>query len=195
MRLLDTDLPAPEIAVLQTLALWRPVFRDRLGEELGWSGYAIDLMQQRWGALRASLLLGSVWASWHFVALAQLGRSLEWIAWWSLWSVAARVIIVWFYNRAGGSVFGAAVYHASSNVAWQIFPAHGSYFKPRGMRAWVASKPADRTKACGPPSVGEPNRPEGARFVVALPIDGFWSKCRVSDWCTSLTMKQECGMR
>ena len=26
---------------------------------------------------------------------------------------------------------GAAVYHASSNVAWQMFPAHGSYFDPR----------------------------------------------------------------
>jgi membrane protease YdiL (CAAX protease family) len=50
-----------------------------LGEELGWSGYAIDLLQARWGALGAGILLGSVWAVWHFVPLAQVHRSPGWI--------------------------------------------------------------------------------------------------------------------
>jgi uncharacterized protein len=54
-----------------------------------------------------------------------------WIAWWSLWTVAARVIMVWLYNRTGGSVLAVTLDHASSNVCWQLFPIHGSYFDPR----------------------------------------------------------------
>jgi membrane protease YdiL (CAAX protease family) len=51
-----------------------------LGEELGWSGYALDPMQARWHALQAGILLGLVWAVWHWVPLVQVHRSAEWIA-------------------------------------------------------------------------------------------------------------------
>jgi len=89
-----------------------------LGEELGWSGYAIDPMQDRWNALPAALLLGLVWAVWHYVPLMQAGRSMAWIAWWSLSTVALRVILTWIYNNTGKSVFAAAMVHAMANFAW-----------------------------------------------------------------------------
>jgi len=37
-----------------------------IGEELGWSGYPIDPLKDRWGAFRASLVLGSVWVVWLY---------------------------------------------------------------------------------------------------------------------------------
>jgi hypothetical protein len=83
------------------------------------------------GALPASLLLGRVWAVIHFVPLLQVHRSLAWIAWWSLRTISARVIMVWLYNNTGKSVFGVALYHAASNVCWQTFPVHGSFLDPR----------------------------------------------------------------
>ena len=57
LRLTGTPLPAPDISFLPTLALFAVFFIGAVGEELGWSGYAIDPMQSRWWALRASLLL------------------------------------------------------------------------------------------------------------------------------------------
>lgn len=77
-------MPAPRITLVSALALFLIFFIGALGEELGWSGYALDPMQQRWGALAASVILGLVWATWHIAGLAQTQRSLEWIAWWSL---------------------------------------------------------------------------------------------------------------
>jgi membrane protease YdiL (CAAX protease family) len=124
-------VPAPQVSLLSVLLLSATFFAAGLGEELGWSGFAIDPLQNRCGALRASVLLGAVWAIFHFVALEQAHRSLEWISWWSLWTISARVIMVCIYNSTGKSVFGMALYHASSNVSWQLFPIHGSFFDPR----------------------------------------------------------------
>jgi membrane protease YdiL (CAAX protease family) len=106
-------------------------FISALGEELGWSGYALDPMQARWGALGAGLLIGLVSAVWHVVPLLQARRPAEWIAWWGIWTVAGRVLIVWLYNNAGKSVFVAAVFHMMTNVTWQLFPVSGSHFDPR----------------------------------------------------------------
>lgn len=83
-------VPDPQIQILPVLALCAVFFVAALGEELGRSGYALDPMQSRWGALGASLLLGGAWAIFHFVALVQAHRSWEWIGWWSLWTVSAR---------------------------------------------------------------------------------------------------------
>jgi uncharacterized protein len=131
MRWTGVPVPVPQFSALPTLILALAFFVAALGEELGWTGYAIDPMQDRWGALPAALVLGSVWAVWHFVPLLQAGRTPAWIAWWSLGTVAMRVIMVWIYDNAGKSVFAVAVLHAAANLAWQLFPVHGSYFDPR----------------------------------------------------------------
>jgi uncharacterized protein len=131
MRAMGVPLPAPQFAILSTLGLLLGFFVGALAEELGWSGYAIDPMQDRWGALQASVLLGVVWAAWHIVPLLQAHRPPAWIGWWSLGTVAMRVLMVWLYNNSGKSVFAMALFHAMSNLAWQSFPIHGSYFDPR----------------------------------------------------------------
>jgi hypothetical protein len=125
-------------------------FVAALGEELGWSGYAIDPMQNRWNALRASVLLGLVWAAWHIVLLVQADRSPAWIAWQSLTGVASRVLLVWLYNNTGKSVFAAALCHAMQNVSWQLFPNQGSHYDPRVTGLIAALAAAIVTVVWGP---------------------------------------------
>jgi len=131
IRLTGTPVPAPLISAAPTLILCIVFFVAALCEELGWSGYAIDPMQHRLGALQASIVLGLVWAVFHYVALVQAHRSVAWIAWWSLGTVALRVIIVWLYNNTGKSVFAVALFHMMINVTWQLFPVDGSHYDPR----------------------------------------------------------------
>jgi len=131
MRLMGVVLPAPQFTVPSVIVMLVMFFITALGEELGWSGYVIDPMQDRWGALQAAILLGFVWAAWHFVPLLQAHRSLTWIGWWCLFTLAFRVLIVWLYNNTGKSIFAASLFHATSNLSWQIFPIHGSYYDPR----------------------------------------------------------------
>jgi len=67
----------------------------------------------------------------HFVALAQAHRSAEWITWWSLWTVAQRVVMVFIYNGTHKNIFAVTLVHASSNVCWELFPIRGTFFDPR----------------------------------------------------------------
>jgi uncharacterized protein len=130
-RALDAPVPAPAIEVSSALGLFALFLVPAAFEEIGWTGYALRQLQVRRHALTAALIVGVAWAAWHWVALQQVHRSVEWIAWWTLWSVSARVIMVWIYNRSGGSVFATVLYHTVSNAAWQSYPVHGSFFDPR----------------------------------------------------------------
>jgi membrane protease YdiL (CAAX protease family) len=118
---------APLRLSLAAPALFLVFFIAAEGEELGWSGYATDPLQARFGPLLAAILLGGVWAAWHIVAMVQAGQSPAWIAWGCLDMVATRVIMVWLYDAAGNSVFAVALYHAMANLSGKtIFPG-GSY--------------------------------------------------------------------
>jgi membrane protease YdiL (CAAX protease family) len=147
MRLMGSPLPTPQVPVLPALVMFLAFFVAALGEELGWSGYVTDPMQDRWNAIQAGILLGLVWAIWHLAPLVQSHRSPAWIAWWCLFTVASRVLIVWLYNNTGKSVFAATLYHAISNVCTVLFPG---YFDPRITGMIVAFAAAVVTIAWGP---------------------------------------------
>lgn len=130
MLLMGVALPAPQFSLLTTLVLFAMFFIASISEELGWSGYAIDPLQERFGALWGSLFLGLVWVVWHVIPLLEAHRSVTFIAWWSLGTIAARVIITWLYNNTGKSVFVAVLFHTMMNLTWQLFPVNGSYYDP-----------------------------------------------------------------
>jgi uncharacterized protein len=131
MRALHMPLPSPQLSLAAAILLFALFFVGALCEESGWSGYLIDPLQERWGALWASLVLGVIWALWHWVPLLQVGRAWDWIGWWTLGTVATRVLHTWLYNNTGKSVFGATLFHAMTNVSWQLFPNNGSHYDPR----------------------------------------------------------------
>jgi len=54
-------------------------FIGAIGEELGWSGYATEPLQNKFGALKASIILGFVWAIWHIVPYIQMSKTTNWI--------------------------------------------------------------------------------------------------------------------
>lgn len=131
MHWMGMPLPAPQISIVPALLMFLAFFVGALGEELGWSGYVLDPMQERWSALRAGLILGVVAILWHLVPLLVLHRSPTWIAWWCLYAGASRVLIVWLYNNTGKSVFAVALFHATLNLSYMLFPIDGSHFDMR----------------------------------------------------------------
>jgi uncharacterized protein len=102
MRLSGLPLPDPiQIPLLLTPALFVLFFIADAGEELGWTGYAIDPMQNRWGALKASFLLGLIWAAWHAIPYIQTHKPPNWIVWQTLTAIPIRMLIIWIYDNSG----------------------------------------------------------------------------------------------
>ena len=128
MRWTNMPVPPAQFQLLPALLMFVAFYIGALGEELGWSGYALEPMQDRWGALGAGMLLGLVGIAWHLIPLISIGRSPSWIAWWCLYALTFRIFIVWIYNNSGKSVCAAALFHATLNLAYLLFPADGSHF-------------------------------------------------------------------
>lgn len=97
-------------------------FLGAIAEETGYMGYAIEPMQERFGALSASILMGIPWAVWHYPSIIQQGHNLTWIAWGTLGTVAVRVLIVWIYNNTGKSLFACILFHTMLNLGRPLFP-------------------------------------------------------------------------
>lgn len=120
LRISGSSIPPPQFSWI-TLA-YISVFFMTYGEELGWTGYLIDPMQERWSALKSGILLGIVWAVLHFPIHFINGYSFEWILWHGLYTVAARVLMVWIYNNAGKSMFAMALTHWTFGLFWSLWP-------------------------------------------------------------------------
>ena len=98
-------------------------------EEVGWTGYVTDPLQDRWSALTTSLILGSIWAIWHVIPELQANPP-AWVAGQFFSTIGVRLLIVWLYNNTGKSVFAAILFHDMVNVSEFSFPNYGSYYAP-----------------------------------------------------------------
>jgi len=130
MRFMARPLPERNIQLFAIPILFALFFIGALCEEIGWMGYAIDPMQDRLGALAASLIMGAIWGIWHVVPYIQANHTLEWIVWQCIFSAAARVLIVWLYNSNGKSVFSSILFHTMINLSFSLFPNYGSHYDP-----------------------------------------------------------------
>ncbi len=93
------------------------LFFGSVGEEIGWRGYLQPLLGSRMNLLRASILVGVLWALWHvqfyangplymlFLVLALVGYS----------------IVITALSKFGSNIAVAALFHLSVNVGNLLF--------------------------------------------------------------------------
>ena len=132
------QIPAPQFTLLVPLALIG-FFLVAYTEELGWTVYAVDALQERRSALVAGILVGIMWAAFHAPVWYLAGMSLEWCAWQSAYVIALRVLMVWIYNNMGKSLFAMDILHPGVFVWWYLWPVSGaglsipSLYDPRNL--------------------------------------------------------------
>jgi membrane protease YdiL (CAAX protease family) len=99
-------------------------FTNALPEEYGWRGFALDPLQKRTTALGASLILGSIWAVWHFPLFFIEGTTQAAIPMYQyfLQTIVLSIFYTWLYNNTGGSVLIAIIFHAVSNTSAAVVP-------------------------------------------------------------------------
>ncbi|MFN8495367.1 MAG: CPBP family intramembrane glutamic endopeptidase [Caldilineaceae bacterium] len=112
----------PEL--LATTSLWvflpfvflqQMLLGSSMGEELGWRGYALPRLQANHSALRASLILGSLWSLWHFPLWLTKGQATptSGLGWSVLGLMATTILFTWVYNNTNGSLLLALLFHTA----------------------------------------------------------------------------------
>jgi hypothetical protein len=122
MVLIREPIPAAPMPFVALPFLFLGEFIVALGEEVGWMGYAFEPMQNRWNALKATLVLGLIWAIWHLPIYIFMTGDWVYVAWLSIVLLGTRFLLVWIYNNTGKSVFAAILFHTVFNVSVGVLP-------------------------------------------------------------------------
>jgi uncharacterized protein len=109
----------PELAATAVFFVYPALLAGPLGEEIGWRGFALPHMQGLYGPVKASLILGLLWAFWH----SPIWFSGQWaeptlanVATYVFWIVAVTFIFTWVFNNTQGSVLIAILLHGTMDV-------------------------------------------------------------------------------
>jgi membrane protease YdiL (CAAX protease family) len=95
-----------------------------LGEELGWRGFLLPHLLQRYSAIAATALLVPMWLAFHLpLSIVNPDR---YGPLWALNVTGIAITMTWLHLRTAGSVLLAVVFHAVANTstgaAVMLFP-------------------------------------------------------------------------
>jgi membrane protease YdiL (CAAX protease family) len=115
---LKTELAklGPPLTVLSTFLV---AFLAAIPEQVAWRGFALPRLQARYTALISSLIVGVLWALWHFPLLLNTDNVMSTypIFLWFLDVIARSIIHTWIFNSTRGSLLFVTLFHAASNTA------------------------------------------------------------------------------
>lgn len=148
-----------------TVPLLLPSLITAVGEEIGWRGFLVPELDKWLGFRGACLVSGAIWTVWHLPAVLFSGYGVEGtpkayqVVCFAAMVMTSATVLAWLRLKSG-SVWPAAVMHATHNAAIQLFfdpiTAHKTYTQyfvgefgiglvlPLGVLAWYCLR--DRSK-------------------------------------------------
>lgn len=95
-------------------------------QELGWRGYALEKVQEKWGPLIGTLILGTIFGAWLLPEFFREGSAqvsmggLGYYPWFILMEIGQSLFMTWVYNSTGkSSLLAGYLVHAMFNT-WPI---------------------------------------------------------------------------
>lgn len=146
---LNFEAMAPAWVYLFVLA-WGTVWGGGQ-EELGWRGFMLPVLQEKFSALTSSIFVGAAWTLWHLPLFLNpatthgawpIGQQLLWV----VTIMAGSILWTWMYNNTG-SVLLVAVFHAGINGMGVLHPADVEQLYPGGVPDYWLTLLAEGTSA------------------------------------------------
>jgi len=95
------------------------------GEEIGWRGFALPRLTEKFGLPLATMIIGLIWAAWHLPLFFVPGASTygQSFLLYTLQVTALSVTLGWLYWRTKGSLLLTMLMHAAVNNTKDIVPS------------------------------------------------------------------------
>jgi hypothetical protein len=99
------------------------------GEEAGWRGFALPRLQETYGPVKASLILGLIWNFWHLPLWLLTGYSgldlLVYVLAFSVSIISLTFLLTWISNKTPNSLIPIVIAHFSFNASLNLVDARG----------------------------------------------------------------------
>jgi membrane protease YdiL (CAAX protease family) len=97
--------------------IWVGAISFGLFEEIGWRGYALPKLQEKFNPLIATIILTMGWAFWHF-PMFFYRLSIQYFFGWFFGLFMGAIVLTFLYNSSGKSAFVAILFHITNNIVW-----------------------------------------------------------------------------
>ena len=126
-----------EYPLLPLMVYWiASILFSGWGEETGWRGFALPLLQKGNKPFIATFILSSFWALWHlpvfFFVDGFMKMGLGGAVGWYFSILLSAVLFSWLYNGSNGSILIVAAFHGVANIIFDS-PVSGNIANLTGM--------------------------------------------------------------
>ncbi|MFW9895035.1 MAG: CPBP family intramembrane glutamic endopeptidase [Candidatus Thorarchaeota archaeon] len=112
--LIDNGISNP-VSIL--LWIWVGAISYGLFEEIGWRGYALPKLQEKYNPLIATIILAILWAFWH-VPLFFYRLSIQIVFGWFFGLFMGAIVLTFLFNSSGKSALVAILFHITNNIVF-----------------------------------------------------------------------------
>ncbi|MCK5372563.1 MAG: CPBP family intramembrane metalloprotease [Cyclobacteriaceae bacterium] len=95
-----------------------PFFTYAIFEEIGWRGFALPHLQDKYSAFKSTIILTVIWALWHIpMFLFRFDFSIGITIGFFFGIFVGAVILTSLVNFSGGGIIAAIIFHFTNNLA------------------------------------------------------------------------------
>ena len=111
----------PTMLIMIFIMFMLPWQSSAFMEEIGFRGYALEELQERWGPIIGTLILGFFFGAWllpefYRVGSAQNALGLGYYPWFILTEIGFSLVMTWVYNKSGqSSLISGVLMHVAMN--------------------------------------------------------------------------------
>ncbi|WP_238947960.1 type II CAAX endopeptidase family protein [Clostridium sp. YIM B02569] len=109
-----------------------------LGEELGWRGFVLPILQEKYSQLLSGVIVGVIWTCWHIPMFLFHIEGYDNFIVYLLQTISLSIIYTWIYNHVKGSLLIPVLYHCIDDFIPSIcFPEFLNYFNMYSVIYWA----------------------------------------------------------
>lgn len=110
-------LSIPSIDATSLMILFGGILLGAFGEELGWRGYAQNMLEKKLNSLVAVLIVGILWGLWH---IGNLQYGPIYMLFFVFSTIGYSTVMAWLLHGTDYNVVLASLFHFAVNVGFYI---------------------------------------------------------------------------